>query len=271
VAVRVAVHQPVPERTLAVWLDSTPDVSCTNSTQVYCVDVEHQPTDLAVGGSNPSRRATNTAGQRPYGRAAYCSRTTGLRPNCDHVGGHSLSDCDHLRPPWLMPAPLLLVSAAVEAPARDRLWVLRFRHRRAGQLTGVHGYCQSAGSSQLMVSVHHRMPVSSELRRGRLAWRSGVQTMARMGSPVRFRRGAPPARETGMSEGWTRRLVIEASFEVTAVGVMATEETSLGACTSLLLVTRFDSLSRRRTGHCTHPLLLPAPDPTVTSREWAFL
>jgi hypothetical protein len=55
---------------------------------------------------------------------------------------------------------MLLVSAAVEAPARDRLWVLRFRHRRAGQLTGVHGYCQSAGSSQLMVSVHHRKPVS---------------------------------------------------------------------------------------------------------------
>jgi hypothetical protein len=89
------------------------------------VDVEHQPTDLAVGGSNPSRRATKPAGQWPYGGVAYCSGTAGLRPNCDHVGGHSLSDCDHLRPPWLMPAPLLLVSAVVEAPARDRLWVLR--------------------------------------------------------------------------------------------------------------------------------------------------
>src|SRR5215207_11225237 len=32
VAVRVAVHQPAPD-----------------STQAYCVDVEHQPTDLAVG------------------------------------------------------------------------------------------------------------------------------------------------------------------------------------------------------------------------------
>jgi len=28
--------------------------------------------------------------------------------------------------------------------------------------------------------------------------------------------GAPPARETGVSEGWRRRLIIEASFEVTA-------------------------------------------------------
>src|SRR4030095_9995191 len=56
-AVRVAVHQPSPDSTQAVWLDSTPDLSCTNSTQANCVDVEHQPTDLAVGGSNPSRRA----------------------------------------------------------------------------------------------------------------------------------------------------------------------------------------------------------------------
>jgi hypothetical protein len=70
-----------------------------------------QTTDLAVGGSNPSRRATKPAGQWPYGWVADCSGTAGLRPNCDHVGGHSLSDCDHLRPPWLMPAPLLLVSA----------------------------------------------------------------------------------------------------------------------------------------------------------------
>src|SRR5215207_1201020 len=49
VAVRVAVHQPAPDSTQATWLDSAPDLSCTNSTQAYCVDVEHQPTDLAVG------------------------------------------------------------------------------------------------------------------------------------------------------------------------------------------------------------------------------
>ena len=56
-AVSVAVHQPVPDRTQAVWLDLAPDLSCTDSTQAHWVDVEHQPTDLAVGGSNPSRRA----------------------------------------------------------------------------------------------------------------------------------------------------------------------------------------------------------------------
>ena len=39
------------------WLDSTPDLSCANGTRDHCVDVEHQPTDLAVAGSNPSRRA----------------------------------------------------------------------------------------------------------------------------------------------------------------------------------------------------------------------
>ena len=42
-AVRVAVHQPPLDRTLAVWLDSAPDLSCTDSTQDYWVDVEHQP------------------------------------------------------------------------------------------------------------------------------------------------------------------------------------------------------------------------------------
>jgi hypothetical protein len=34
------------------------------------IDAEHQATDLAVGGSNPSRRATITAVQRPITRAS---------------------------------------------------------------------------------------------------------------------------------------------------------------------------------------------------------
>jgi hypothetical protein len=62
------------------------------------VDVEHQPTDLAVGGSNPSRRASNSAAQRPCDGVAACCRATGLRPNCDHVGGHlhqTATTCDH--------------------------------------------------------------------------------------------------------------------------------------------------------------------------------
>jgi hypothetical protein len=48
-AVRVAVHQPSPDSTWDNWLDSTPDLSSVNSTQAHRVDVEHQPTDLAVG------------------------------------------------------------------------------------------------------------------------------------------------------------------------------------------------------------------------------
>jgi hypothetical protein len=48
VVVRVAAHQPSPDKTLAVWLDSTPDLSSTSGTQAYVVDVEHQPADLMV-------------------------------------------------------------------------------------------------------------------------------------------------------------------------------------------------------------------------------
>jgi len=49
VSVSVSVHQPSPGSTLAVWLDSAPDLSSTNSTQADCVDAEHQPTELVVG------------------------------------------------------------------------------------------------------------------------------------------------------------------------------------------------------------------------------
>jgi hypothetical protein len=66
-----------------------------------------------------------------------------------------------------MPAPLLLVSAAVEAPARDRLWVLRFRHRRAGQLTGGHGYCQAAvGASGTRLRGSGQLPPGAACRAG---------------------------------------------------------------------------------------------------------
>jgi hypothetical protein len=47
-AVRVAVHQPLPDKALAVWLDSTRDLSSTNGTQAHSVDVEHQATDLTA-------------------------------------------------------------------------------------------------------------------------------------------------------------------------------------------------------------------------------
>jgi hypothetical protein len=64
------------------------------------VDVEHQPTDLAVGGSNPSRRATITAAQPPYDRVADLRGA----PDCDQtattLAGTSnpgATTCDHHR------------------------------------------------------------------------------------------------------------------------------------------------------------------------------
>jgi hypothetical protein len=62
-SVPVSVHQPAPERTQATWLDSTPDLSCANSTQAHCVDVEHQPTDLAVKSQRVTRRAATCIGR----------------------------------------------------------------------------------------------------------------------------------------------------------------------------------------------------------------
>jgi hypothetical protein len=78
-SVLVSVNQPSPDRTLAVWLDSAPSLSSTNSIQAHWVDAEHQPTDLAVGGSNPSRRATITTAQRLGHRVADPYRAAGLR------------------------------------------------------------------------------------------------------------------------------------------------------------------------------------------------
>jgi hypothetical protein len=48
--------------TVRYWLDSTLDLTCTDRTQDYAVDAEHQPTDLAVGGSSPLRRAASLQG-----------------------------------------------------------------------------------------------------------------------------------------------------------------------------------------------------------------
>jgi hypothetical protein len=41
----------------AVWTDEAPNVSRLDRSGVDQIDAEHQSTDLAVGGSNPSRRA----------------------------------------------------------------------------------------------------------------------------------------------------------------------------------------------------------------------
>jgi hypothetical protein len=40
-----------------VQANSVPDLSSTNSTQEYALDIDHQPRDLAIRSSNPSRRA----------------------------------------------------------------------------------------------------------------------------------------------------------------------------------------------------------------------
>jgi hypothetical protein len=45
----------------AVWTDEAPNVSRPDPTGADQTDAEHQSTDLAVGGSNPSRRAKRAA------------------------------------------------------------------------------------------------------------------------------------------------------------------------------------------------------------------
>jgi hypothetical protein len=49
VSVPVSVHQPVPDSTWDDWLDLAPDLSCKDSTQDYCLDVEHQARDVVLG------------------------------------------------------------------------------------------------------------------------------------------------------------------------------------------------------------------------------
>ena len=112
-SVPVSVHQPAPDRTLAVWLDSAPDLSSTDGTQAYCVDGDHQPTDLAVGGSNPSRRAPKplvsgpVRGWLPGGRALDCDQTAitlagtpcETATTCDHLGSCGFHCCRSV-PPW---------------------------------------------------------------------------------------------------------------------------------------------------------------------------
>jgi hypothetical protein len=80
------------------------------------------------------------------------------------------------------------------------------------QLTGALRHLAIGGWSQLLASTHS---VCGALRCEGADYLV-LDPVWRDGSPVGFRRGAPPARETGVSEGWRRRLIIEASFEVTA-------------------------------------------------------
>jgi hypothetical protein len=55
-------------------MDWTPDLSSMNSTHRHAVDADHQPTDLAVGGSNRSR--TDSSLHRVGQRLLLVSRVT---------------------------------------------------------------------------------------------------------------------------------------------------------------------------------------------------
>jgi hypothetical protein len=152
----------------------------------------HQTTDLAVGGSNPSRRATITAAQRHCDRVVDSRWVVGLRPNCDHVSGHSQHDCDHLRPQSPIPPSLLLVSVAVRAWASGQLWALSASNvdERASSAEATVG---RRVSSQLMVparSTACRCPPHPRRRPASVAFE--LPTHGKDGSPVRFRQGAPP-------------------------------------------------------------------------------
>jgi hypothetical protein len=79
-----------------------------------------QTTDLAVGGSNPSRRATKPAGQRPCGGAAAWCQVAGLRPTATTLAGTSngtATICDHYGPKW---TSFQLVNSVVVPSASDQ-------------------------------------------------------------------------------------------------------------------------------------------------------
>jgi hypothetical protein len=58
--IRLIIHTILLYPSRAVWIDEASNVSRPDPSGANQIDAEHQATDLAVGGSNPSRRA-----QRP--------------------------------------------------------------------------------------------------------------------------------------------------------------------------------------------------------------
>jgi hypothetical protein len=67
------IHTIRQDPSRSVWTDDPSNVNRPDPSGPDQTDAEHQATDLAVGGSNPSRRATITAAQRPYhGVAGLC-------------------------------------------------------------------------------------------------------------------------------------------------------------------------------------------------------
>jgi hypothetical protein len=55
--IRLIIQTIRRDRTRSVWTDEAPNVSRPDPTGADQIDAAHQATDLAVGGSNPSRRA----------------------------------------------------------------------------------------------------------------------------------------------------------------------------------------------------------------------
>jgi hypothetical protein len=61
--IRLIIQTIRRDPTGSVWIDEASNVSRPDRSGADQIDAEHQPTDLAVGGSNPSRR-TKRAAQR---------------------------------------------------------------------------------------------------------------------------------------------------------------------------------------------------------------
>jgi hypothetical protein len=55
--IRLIIQTIRRDRSGSVWTDEAPNVSRPDPSVADQIDAEHQTTDLAVGGSNPSRRA----------------------------------------------------------------------------------------------------------------------------------------------------------------------------------------------------------------------
>ena len=85
--IRLIIHTIRRDPSGSIWIDEASNVSSPDRSGADQIDTEHQATDLAVGGSNPSRRATITAAQRPCdGIAVSCQRAR-LRPSCTTLAG----------------------------------------------------------------------------------------------------------------------------------------------------------------------------------------
>jgi hypothetical protein len=68
--IRLIIQTILLDRSGSVWIDEAPNLSRSEPSGPDQIDAEHQPTDLAVGGSNPFRRAKR-AGQRLSSKRSF--------------------------------------------------------------------------------------------------------------------------------------------------------------------------------------------------------